>query len=163
MKWLNVKLVISLCSLSMMAVLATAASASLLDKQSQQSLMHACAPALTLADKSSVSEQCAHYIDGYFAGVLAAKQEHKSEMLLNENEELESKFSSFEQRALLTRAGSYLARFDRTTIDQVCLLDNDQQVAHLNSLAKDLGYEGQKRLDFVEEMIEKVFRHNEVC
>lgn len=115
-----------------------------------QSLSDACKPASVQSDYAASKERCINYLSGYVAGIVEARQQSGSVAAVD--------YTRFEQRALKTRAGSYLQRKDESLNKESCLVDSKQQIVQLDSVLGDLGYVADKRaalLSSVEEMLMK--------
>lgn len=143
-------------------LVATTSIASTLDNQTEtdlnEAVAKACEPITTgSTDKNaSLSVLCTKYLFGYFDAITTKNKSNlidnvakpASNILIND-------FSPFEQRALQTRASNYL---ERNTINQrnssigfnmSCKIDKTEKNSHINFIANNFGYEGEKRETFI--------------
>ena len=154
MAWLNIKLV---ASVFMLSAFSTAVSASTEDTQINQEVADSCRPVLTLDVTDAHNRDCTDRIKSHLNDVIIS-EEKSAEIETNLNAQLEKSFSAFQQRALQTRAGSYLLRDHHYAIQAACLLNGNERATHINNIVSEIGFTGQARLAFIDKINKKVER-----
>lgn len=132
---------------------------------SSLSVSEICEPVVTASPEHRLREACADYISGYFDGVImtnAIYSNAKQKFDSASEEQIGTRFSAYEQRALQTRAHSHMQRLDRQSLIEACNLSDEQQQAHIDSLALKLGYIDDKKMLFADS-ISRLLKGKHIC